>query len=385
MRSVYLDNSATTPVDPRVLEAMLPYFSDAFGNASSIHSFGQKARTAVEDARQRVASLAGADAREIVFTSGGTESDNTAIRGIAWQLREKGRHLVTTRIEHSAVLAACRQLEQEGYSVTYLPVNSDGLVDPVELEQALTPETILVSVMHANNEIGSLQPLAEICRIAHARGILVHSDCVQTLGKVPLDLKTLPIDLAAFSAHKLHGPKGVGALYVRRGVQFRPMVVGGSHERKRRAGTENVTGIVGFGMAAELAAAHLSEMTTRVGALRDRLQAGLLQIPGSSLNGPDNNRVPHILNMSFDHTEGEGLLISLDLEGICVSTGAACSSGSLEPSHVLVALGRGKQEVHGSLRFSFSRMSCEEDVDRVLEVLPGIVERIRSMSPSCSR
>jgi cysteine desulfurase len=384
MRTVYLDNSATTPVDPRVLEAMLPYFSVDFGNASSIHSFGQKARAAVEDARQKVASLAGADSREIIFTSGGTESDNTAIRGIAWQLREKGRHIVTTRIEHSAVLAACRQLEGEGFTVTYLPVDSDGVVDPQVLEGALTSETILVSVMHANNEIGALQPLAEICEIAHRRRIAVHSDCVQTLGKIPLDFKTLPVDLASFSAHKLHGPKGVGALFSRRNVAFRPLIVGGSHERKRRAGTENVTGIVGMGTAAELAGSHLPEMTTRVAALRDRLQSGLLKIPGAILNGPRGNRVPHILNMSFDHTEGEGLLISLDLDGICVSTGAACSSGSLEPSHVLVALGRKKQEVHGSLRFSFSRMSSDADVDRVLEVMPGIVNRIRSMSPSYS-
>ena len=384
MRSIYLDNSATTPVDPRAMEAMLPFFTEAFGNASSIHTFGQRARAAAEEAREALAALMGAHPKEVVFTSGGTESDNTAIRGVACQLRKKGNHVITTAIEHPAVLAACKALEEEGFLVTYLPVNADGQVDPQSVADALTPATTLLSVMYANNEIGTLQPLEEICQIAHKRGILVHSDCVQALGKVPLDMKVFPVDLASFSAHKMHGPKGVGALFVRKGVQFKPLMLGGSHERKRRAGTENVTGIVGFGKAAALAIEHLPEMTTRVKGLRDRLESNLLRIPGARLNGHPKLRVPHICNLSFDHTEGEGLLISLDLEGIAVSTGAACSSGSLEPSHVLLALGRDRRGIHGSLRFSFSRMNTDEDVDRVLKVLPQILERMRSMSPSYS-
>ncbi|MBI4456461.1 MAG: cysteine desulfurase NifS [Acidobacteria bacterium] len=384
MTPVYLDNSATTPVDPHVLEAMLPFFTEIFGNASSIHTFGQRARAAVEEARERLAILIGASAKEIIFTSGGTESDNTAVRGVAYQLRGKGQHIITTRIEHPAILSTCKALEEEGFRVTYLPVDSTGLVDPRKLADEITPQTILITVMHANNEIGTLQPLAEICAVAHERGILVHSDCVQTLGKIPIDMKTFAVDLASFSGHKLHGPKGVGALYVRKQVQFKPLVVGGSHERKRRAGTENVPGIVGFGKAAELGLEHLPEMETHVKGLRDRLQRDLLQIPGTTLNGHPEFRAPHICNLSFDHTEGEGLLISLDLEGIAVSTGAACSSGSLEPSHVLIALGRDKHHVHGSLRFSLSRMNTEQDVDRAVEVLPQIVERMRSLSPSYS-
>lgn len=384
MQRVYLDNSATTPVDPRVLEFMLPFFTQEFGNASSIHSFGQRARAAVEQARERLAGLIGANPAEIVFTSGGTESDNTALRGVAYQSAKRGRHIVTTRIEHSAVLACCAQLEEEGFRVTYLPVDSNGKVDPQRVAEAITPETTLISVMHANNEIGTLQPLEEICGIAHAKGIPVHSDCVQTVGKIPIDMKTFPVDFAAFSGHKLHSPKGVGALFVRKGASFRPYIVGGSHERKRRAGTENVTGIVGFGKAAELAQSHLPEMRTRVQALRDRLQSELLKIPGAMLNGHPSSRVPHICNMSFEGTEGEGLLISLDLEGIAVSTGAACSSGSLEPSHVLLALGRDRRSVQGSLRFSVSRMTTAEEIDRVVEVLPRVVQRIHAMSPSRS-
>ncbi|MBI2822373.1 MAG: cysteine desulfurase NifS [Acidobacteria bacterium] len=382
MRSVYLDNSATTPVDRRVLEAMLPFFTEAFGNASSIHTFGQRAREAVEDARERLAHLIGANPKEVVFTSGGTESDNTAVRGVAYHLRDKGKHIITTRIEHPAILGACKALEEEGFHITYLPVDPRGRVDAGGVAEAITPETVLITVMHANNEIGTLQPIEEICEIAHARGILVHSDCVQTLGKIPLDMKKLRVDLASFSAHKLHGPKGVGALFVRRNVQFKPFIVGGSHERKRRAGTENVTGIVGFGKAAELALEHLPEMQTRIKGLRDRMESELARVPETRLNGHPELRVPHICNLSFGHTEGEGLLISLDLEGIAVSTGAACSSGSLEPSHVLVALGRDKRDVHGSLRFSFSRMNTDADVDSVVEVLPRIVDRVRSMSPS---
>ncbi|HEY3130171.1 MAG TPA: cysteine desulfurase NifS [Acidobacteriota bacterium] len=384
MRPVYLDNSATTPVDPRVVEAMLPFFTEVFGNASSIHTFGQQARAAVEDAREKLADLVGANARELVFTSGGTEADNTALRGVALQFREKGNHIITTKIEHPAILSTCRALEGEGFQVSYLPVDSTGLVDLARLTEAITPQTIMISVMNANNEIGTTQPLPEICALAHERGILVHSDCVQSLGKIAINLKQLPLDLASFSGHKIHAPKGIGALFVRKNVRFQPFMMGGTHERKRRAGTENVSGIVGFGKAAELAAQYMPEMSKRVKDLRDRLESNLLQIPGTIRNGHTVYRVPNICNLSFDHTEGEGLLISLDLEGIAVSTGAACSSGSLEPSHVLMALGRDKRDVHGSLRFSFSRMNTDEDVDRVLEVLPSIVERMRAMSPSYS-
>jgi cysteine desulfurase len=384
MRPVYLDNSATTPVDPQVLEAMSPFFTEVFGNASSIHTFGQRARAAVEEAREKLATLVGANARELIFTSGGTEADNTAIRGVAYQFRDKGNHIITSRVEHPAVLSSCRALETEGFQVTYLPVDSIGLVDLQGLADAIRPETILISIMQANNEIGTLQPLEKICAVARDRGILVHSDCVQSLGKIPIDFRKLPLDLASFSGHKIHAPKGIGALFARKNVRFRPFMLGGTHERKRRAGTENVPGIVGIGKAAELAGQHLPEMATLVKAMRDRLEIELLKIPGTIRNGDSRSRVPNICNLSFDHTEGEGLLISLDLEGIAVSTGAACSSGSLEPSHVLVALGREKRDVHGSLRFSFSRMNTDADVDRVLEVLPKVVERMRSMSPSYS-
>jgi len=363
---------------------MLPYFTEVFGNASSIHSFGQRARAAIEEAREQIAELVGAGAKEIVFTSGGTESDNTALRGVAYQQRDRGNHIITSRIEHPAVLSTCKALEQEGFEVTYLPVEPSGLIDLDRLQAAITPRTILISMMHANNEIGTIQPLAEICDLAHRQRILVHSDCVQSLGKVPIDLHSLPLDMASFSGHKLHAPKGIGALFVRKNVRFKPFMLGGSHERKRRAGTENVPGMVGFGKAAQLAGRHIGEMSTRVKELRDRLEKALLQIPGTIRNGDEQRRVPNISNLSFENTEGEGLLISLDLEGIAVSTGAACSSGSLEPSHVLVALGRDKRDVHGSLRFSFSRMNSDDDVQRVLQVLPSIVQRMRSMSPSFS-
>ncbi len=366
------------------MEAMLPFFTEVFGNASSIHTFGQQARAAAEEAREKLADLVGANARELIFTSGGTESDNTALRGVAYQFREKGNHIIATQIEHPAILSTCRALEAEGFQVTYQPVDATGLLDLERLTDAITSQTILISVMHANNEVGTIQPLAEICAIAHERGILVHSDCVQSLGKIPINLKELPLDLASFSGHKIHAPKGIGALFARKNVRFKPFMLGGTHERKRRAGTENVPGIVALGKAAELAAEHMPEMSARVKDLRDRLESQLLKIPGAIQNGHPVHRVPNICNLSFDHTEGEGLLISLDLEGIAVSTGAACSSGSLEPSHVLVALGRDKRDVHGSLRFSFSRMNTDEDVDRVLELLPPIVERMRAMSPSYS-
>jgi len=382
MRNVYLDNNATTGLDLRVLEAMTPYFVETFGNASSIHTYGQRARAAVEDARRQVADLLGAQPQEIVFTSGGTESDNTALSGVATALADKGRHVVTTSIEHPAVLRTCEQLSKQGFVVTYVPVGRDGIVRMDELAKALTDQTILVSVMHVNNETGTIQPLHEIAELTRERRIVFHTDAVQSAGKIPVDLKDLGVDLASFSAHKLHGPKGVGVLFVRRGVRFKPLLVGGSHERGRRAGTENVPGIIGVGKACELAREALSDMNTRVRALRDRLEQRILdEIPQSAVNGSRTERAPHVANISFRGVEGEALLISLDFQGVAVSTGSACSSGSLEPSHVLKALGQSQDLIRGSIRFSLSRMTTEQDIDYVLEILPPTVARIREMSP----
>ncbi len=382
MQKVYLDNNATTGLDQRVLEAMIPFFVDTFGNASSIHTQGQKARAAVEEARRQVADLLGAQPQEIVFTSGGTESDNTALRGVASALAEKGRHIVTTSIEHPAVLRTCEQLSKEGFTVTHVPVGRDGIVRMDELSRALTDQTILVSVMQVNNETGTIQPLDRISELTRERKILLHTDAVQSAGKIPVDLKALGVDLASFSAHKLHGPKGIGVLFVKRGVRFKPLLLGGSHERGRRAGTENVPGIVGVGTACELAREGLHDMDTRVRGLRDRLENTILdQIPNSVVNGSRTERAPHVSNISFRGVEGEALLISLDFQGIAVSTGSACSSGSLEPSHVLKALGQSSDLIHGSIRFSLSRMTTDEDIDYVLEVLPTTVARMREMSP----
>ena len=382
MQKVYLDNNATTGLDQRVLEAMIPFFVDTFGNASSIHTQGQKARAAVEEARRQVADLLGAQPQEIVFTSGGTESDNTALRGVASALAEKGRHIVTTSIEHPAVLRTCEQLSKEGFTVTHVPVGRDGIVRMDELSRALTDQTILVSVMQVNNETGTIQPLDRISELTRERKILLHTDAVQSAGKIPVDLKALGVDLASFSAHKLHGPKGIGVLFVKRGVRFKPLLLGGSHERGRRAGTENVPGIVGVGTACELAREGLPDMDMRVRGLRDRLENTILdQIPNSVVNGSRTERAPHVTNISFRGVEGEALLISLDFQGIAVSTGSACSSGSLEPSHVLKALGQSSDLIHGSIRFSLSRMTTDEDIDYVLEVLPTTVARMREMSP----
>ncbi|MBI4483456.1 MAG: cysteine desulfurase NifS [Acidobacteria bacterium] len=376
---VYMDNSATTQLDEAVLHAMLPYFSQEFGNASSIHQFGQKARAAVEEARAKVAALIRAEASEVVFTSGGTESDNTALRGVAEFHRFRGNHIVTSKIEHHAVLNTCEALEKDGFSVTYLPVSEEGLVDPEAVREAVTEKTVFVSIMHANNEIGTLQPIRELARIAHARGALFHTDAVQSVGKIPMDVKEHEVDLLSLSAHKIHGPKGAGILYVRKGTKMRPLLYGGGHERNRRAGTENVPGIVGLGKACEIARERLPEFQRRVGALRDRLEQGILdRIKQVYVNGSRDHRLPHISNLSFEFAEGEGLLISLDLKGVAVSTGSACSSGSLEPSHVLTAIGR---SAYGTLRFSLGWFNTDRDVDYLLEVLPPIVDRLRQMSP----
>lgn len=382
MRRVYLDNNATTRVDPRVLEAMSPHFLQDFGNASSIHEFGQQAREAVETARQAVADLIGSQPKEIVFTSGGTESDNTAIRGIAASHSEKGRHLVTTTIEHPAVLRTMEQLEEEGFQVTYLPVDHQGLIRIEDLDAAVGEETILISIMHANNETGAIQDLRAVGRLAREKGILLHTDAVQSAGKISLNVYDLGVDLLSLSAHKIHGPKGVGALFIRHGVEMKSLLLGGSHERGRRGGTENVPGIVGLGKAAALAKEGLEDFNRRVQSLRNRLETGLLEhIPQTRINGSTLRRMPHTTNLSFRGVEGEALLISLDLQGIAVSTGAACSSGSLEPSHVLKAMGFKNRRVESALRLSLSRMTTEDEVTTALEVLPGTIQRMRELSP----
>ena len=382
MRRVYLDNNATTPLAPEVFEAMKPYLLEDYGNASSIHWYGQRARNAVEKARQQVAKLINARPGEVIFTSGGTESDNAAIFGIVQAARVAAPHVVTTAIEHHAVLNTAQALEKRGVSVTYLRVDAGGVVDPEEVKRAIRPETVLISVMHANNEIGAIQPLAEIGAIAREHDIYFHSDAVQAVGKIPVDVEKLGVDLLSLSAHKLNGPKGVGAMYIRKGAILKPLLYGGHHERDRRPGTENVPGIVGLGMAAELALACLEENAQQVAALRDRLERGILeQVPRVSVNGDAQRRLPNTSNLCFDYVEGEGFVIAMDLKGIACSTGAACSSGAVEPSHVLSALGRTPDQARSSIRFSLGRYNTVEDIDFALATLPAVVERLRSVSP----
>ena len=382
MQRVYLDSNATTPMRPEVVAAMMPVFTEHFGNASSIHWFGQNAKSLIDAARQHVAKLINAESAEIVFVSGGTEADNLAIRGIAESQKAKGRHIITSQIEHHAVLHTCKDLEKQGYEITWLPVSRDGLVAPEDVLKAVRKDTILISIMHANNEIGTVQPIAEIGKIAADADVYFHSDGVQSTGKIPVDVKSLGVDLYSISAHKIHGPKGVGALFVRKGTPLKPVMTGGGHERNRRSGTENVAGIVGLGEAARLAREGLIHEMRRVGDLRDRLEAELkARIEFIHVNGENAPRLPNTSNVMVDYAEGEGLVISLDLKGVAVSTGSACSSGSLEPSHVLTAIGKTPDEAHGSLRFSLSSMTTEQDIDYVVGVLPGIVERLRELSP----
>ena len=382
MRRVYLDHNATTPVDREVLEAMLPYFADAFGNASSIHSFGQRTRAAVERARQSVAELIGARPAEIVFTSGGTESDNHAIFGVVAAAAAEKKHVITTTVEHHAVLNACQALERRGVAVTYVPVGREGSVDHEDVRRALRPETLLITVMHANNELGTVQPLEEIGRIAAEADVYFHTDAGQSAGKIPLDVNRLGVDLLSVSAHKLYGPKGVGALYIRKGTRLEPLFYGGHHQRDHRAGTENVSGIVGLGKAAELARAKFPETTPRLTALRDRLEQGFLaRVPHARVNGSGAPRTPNTSNIIFPFVEGEALVIALDLKGIACSTGAACSSGAVEPSHVLTAIGLPAEDARASLRFSLGRETSDEDVDFALAVVPGVVEHLRELSP----
>ena len=382
MQRVYFDNNATTAVAPEVFEAMKPYFLDDYGNASSIHLRGQRARSAVEASREQLARLLNARPSEIVFTSGGTESDNQSLFGIVGASSSEVKHVITTTIEHSAVLHTMKELEKRGVRVTYVPVGPSGVVDPAGVEKAIGPDTVLISVMHANNEIGTIQPLEEIGRIAREHDVYFHTDAVQSVGKIPVDVERLGVDLLSLSAHKLHGPKGVGALYVRKGTILRPLMYGGHHERDRRPGTENVPGIVGLGKAAELAGAHLADGMERVGRLRDLLEEGILSwVPLATVSGDTSRRLPTTSNISFDYIEGEGFVIAMDLKGVECSTGAACSSGSVEPSHVLTAIGRKPEQARSSIRFSLGRFNTCEDVDYALEVLPRVVEQLRSLSP----
>ena len=386
MTRTYLDYAATTPAHPDVLKAMRPYLRDFFGNPSSMHSAGQETRVATEEARDKVASLIGASSEEIVFTSGGTEADNFALKGMAYAQDGKRNHIITSAIEHHAVLESCRFLEQLGFEVTYLPVDSFGLVDPQDVKQAITDKTLLISVMHANNEVGTMEPVAEIGKIAKEAGISFHTDAVQTAGHIPAKVDDLRVDMLAMSAHKLGGPKGIGALYVRKGTRIVSFVHGGEQEKGRRASTENVPGIVGFGKAAEIAQREADGEAKRLASLRGRLTKGLFErIDGTHLNGHPTQRLPNNINISVDGVEGEHMLLTLDARGICVSTGSACSSGSAEPSHVLLALGLSHERARGSIRITLGREIGERDIDRVMAVLPEVVTGLRAMPLSARR
>ena len=382
MERIYLDNAATTRVRPEAVQAALPIMTEIYGNPSSIHSFGREAKKALEKARCQVAAAIGAKKEEIYFTAGGSESDNWALKGVAYTLSSKGKHIITTAIEHHAILHTCAALEKEGFTVTYLPVDEYGRVTAEQVEKALTPETILVSVMMANNEIGTVEPIAEIGAVCKAHKVLFHTDAVQAVGHLPIDVKAMNIDLLSLSGHKFYAPKGTGALYIRTGVRLQNLIEGGAQERSRRAGTENLPAIVGMGAAIELITAEMPEETPRMTALRDKLIRGILDaIPESRLNGHPTQRLPGNVNISVRYIEGESLLLSLDMAGIAASSGSACTSGSLDPSHVLLAIGLPHEIAHGSLRFSLGRETTEEQIDYVLEQLPKIVERLRAMSP----
>ncbi|MBR4080690.1 MAG: cysteine desulfurase NifS [Clostridia bacterium] len=382
MNRIYMDNAATTAVAPEVLEAMLPYFTEVYGNPSSIHGTGRDARRVVDAARRQVAAAIGAQPQEIYFTAGGSESDNWAIKGAAFARKQKGNHIITSAIEHHAVLHTCQWLEKQGFEVTYLPVDEFGRVSVKDVENAITDKTILISIMAANNEIGTLQPIAEIGKLAKERKILFHTDAVQAVGAIPIDVNGWNVDMLSMSAHKFHGPKGIGALYIRKGVRVDSFMHGGAQERAQRAGTENLPGIVGMGKAIELATANLAANAERMTRLRDRLIDGILAaIPDTRLNGHRTERLPNNVNISFRYVEGEALLLRLDLAGIAGSSGSACTSGSLDPSHVLLAIGLPHEIAHGSLRLSLGTESTDEEVDYVLEKLPEILSVLRAMSP----
>ena len=384
---IYLDHNATTPVDAAAAQAMSGALQDLFGNASSVHYYGQRAKAAIDEARSAVADLIGAEPSEVVFTSGGTEADNFAIRGAAEALEVTGRkHLITCGIEHEAVLNTFKALAKRGWSTTVLPLDASGIVTPDRLREIITDDTGLVSIMHANNEIGTIQSIAQLAQIAHARGALFHTDAVQSAGKIPVSVRALGVDLLALSAHKFYGPKGVGALWARRGVRLTPFLQGGKQERNRRAGTENVPGVIGMGVAAQRAMQKMEVDAERLSALRDRLEQGILSsVPNTEVNGARDMRVPNTTNISFDRIEAESLLIALDLEGVAVSTGSACSSGTLEPSHVLKAMGLSSHRAQNSIRFSLGSSNTEEQIDHVISILPRIVTKLRSLSAVGSR
>ena len=379
---IYMDHAATTPVRKEVLEAMLPYFTEYYGNASGIYGIAKESKKAMEKAREQVAAAIHAQPSEIYFTAGGSESDNMALRGVAEALKDKGNHIITTKIEHHAILHTCEYLEKHGFRVTYLDVDADGKVRLEDLEAAICPETILISVMFANNEIGTIEPIAEIGKLAHEKGIYFHTDAVQAMGHVPIDVEEMHIDLLSISGHKLGAPKGIGAIYIRKGVRITPLIFGGAQEKKMRAGTENIPGIVGLGKAVELAAAELPETRATLEKMRDRLIHGILEaIAYSKLNGHPTDRLPGNCNISFEFIEGESMLLLLDALGVAASSGSACTSGSLDPSHVLLAIGLPHEKAHGSLRLTLDTDNTEEEIDFILEKLPQIVARLREMSP----
>ena len=380
MKKIYLDHGATTKMNPEVLETMMPFMTEVYGNPSSIHFFGREVRKALEEAREKVAAAIGAEPREIIFTSGGTESDNLAIRGVARALHKKGNHIITSAVEHHAVIDTCNALKDEGFEVTAVPVDEHGRVDVKDVEAAITDQTILITIMMANNEVGTVMPVAEIGKLARDRGITFHTDAVQAIGSLPVDVADIQCDLLSLTAHKFYGPKGVGALYVRKGTKLKVYNFGGVQERKMRPGTENVPGIIGMGKAIELATTDLEEKTAKVKMLRDRLIDGLMKIEDTKLNGHPQERLPGSVNVSIQYVEGESLILSLDLKGIAASSGSACTSGSLDPSHVLMAMGLDHQTAHGSLRLTLGRENTAEEIDYVLEVIPEVVTRLRSMS-----
>ncbi|MEM5854615.1 MAG: cysteine desulfurase NifS [Candidatus Aenigmatarchaeota archaeon] len=381
MKRIYMDYAATTPVDPRVLKAMLPYFSKKFGNTMSLHSFGQEAKKALEEAREKVAELMNAKKGKIIFTSSATEANNLALKGIAFANREKGKHIIVSAIEHHCVLESARWLEKQGFDITYLPVDKYGLVDPAKVEDAIRKDTILVSIMHANNEIGTIEPIEEIGKICRRKGVYFHTDAAQSYGKINVDVEKMNVDLLTASSHKMYGPKGVGALFVADDVKIEPLLHGGGHEFGLRSSTVNVAGIVGFGAAAEIAKKEMKAEAQKLTKLRDKLIKGVLKIERSYLNGHPTKRLPNNANFRFDFIEGESLVAFLDMKGIAASTGSACSSESLEPSHVLLAIGLKPHQAHGSLRLSLGRWTTREEIDYVLEVLPSIVEKLREISP----
>jgi cysteine desulfurase len=383
MKRTYMDHAATTPTDLEVVKAMKPYFSLKYGNPNSIHSFGQEAREAVEEAREKIAHLIGANSSEIIFTAGGTEADNYAIKGIAWANQKKGNHIITSKIEHHAVLHSCQFLEKHGFKITYLPVDKYGLIDPEDVEGAITDKTILVTIMHANNEIGTIEPIKEISKIVKKAGIYFHTDSVQTTGHIPIDVNDLGVDMLSMSGHKFYGPNGVGALYLRKGTRIVNLIDGGAQEKNRRAGTENVVGIVGLGKAAELAEKRLQQgKKDEVVKLRDKLIKGITEkIDHARLNGHPTKRLPGNTNFCFEFIEGESMLLSLDTEGVAASSGSACTSGSLSASHVLLAIGLPHEIAHGSLRLTLGKDNTEEEVDYIVGILPGIIEKLRALSP----